>query len=91
MRNPEGSVEVGNEVTGSNFVSPGLGHGFEKRNHLLPLDRREPLEEIVNRISRLQVIERRLHWHPCPGETGRPTHDLGVRRDDLPLHEVNVE
>ncbi len=62
------------------------GGGFEESDDVLPFHSGEPLEKLVNRIARFQVIKQRLHRYACPGKTRRTAHDLQVSRNDFPFH-----
>src|SRR4051794_16057937 len=49
---------------------------------LLAADRRKMIQERIERLSALEVVEKRLHRHPGPYEDGSASEDLGIGMDD---------
>jgi len=45
---------------------------------LIAADAREVSEELVEGITRLEILQEGLHWNPSPDENQGPAHDLGV-------------
>ncbi len=46
-------------------------------------DRWEALEELIQGVVQLQLLEQRLHWHPCSAEHGRAAEDPGIDDDEI--------
>ena len=44
-------------------------------------DRRKPLQEVFQRIAACEVLDQRLHRHPCPAEYGHPMHRFRIASD----------
>ena len=45
---------------------------------MLASDGRELPQEFMERVTSLEVVEQRLHWHSCANEDWRAAEDLGV-------------
>ena len=58
---------------------------FHEGNDLLSFHGGKPVEKLVNRIARLQIVEQRLNGHARTGKTGRAAHHVAVNVDDSSL------
>ena len=67
-----------------NLVKKGLilGH-FKEPNRLLALNARERLEELVEGVSGLYEVEKRLDGHASSRKTRGAVHDLRVNRHNI--------
>jgi hypothetical protein len=63
-----------------------LLHLLQDCHDLLVSHGRKALEEVSNRVARLQIVEQGLDRNAGSPENGRSTHDLGVGYYDLCLH-----
>ena len=51
-----------------------LRSSLKKCNYLSARNRREPGQEIIAVVTRLQIIEKGLYWHAATGKNRRPAH-----------------
>jgi len=49
-------------------------------------DRREVGEKVSQRMTAVEVVEKRLHRHPRANKARRSAHDLGIDGDDARFH-----
>jgi hypothetical protein len=63
---------------------------FEKRDNLLALHAGEALEELLDRITRLQVIEQASRRDTRASKDGFTAENFGILSDDL-AHRRNLE
>lgn len=61
---------------------------LEERYSLLALHRGKTEEEIVDRVTSVDVVEQGLHGHARPGEYWSSTHDVRRSVDDGYAHTV---
>src|SRR6266581_9631185 len=60
-----------------------LSRFFQESDHLLALYAGESLEELLDRITSLQMIEQTLHRHARPSENRLTAQNLRVLRHDV--------
>ena len=73
----------------SGEVQPFAGF-FKKFHDLLTPYRREVFHEVVNRIARLEAIQKRPHQDSRARKHGHPTENVRITNDDTGNHEPNV-
>ena len=64
-----------------------LSRFFQESDDLLALYAREPVEKLLDRIARFQVIEKTLHRDASSGENRLPAKNFRVLRDDA-AHDI---
>jgi len=67
------------------FDKPVLGL-LEEFDDLVPCDRWEAFEKLVDRVASLKIIKQRLHRHARPAKDRGTTHDLGIADYNWLLH-----
>src|SRR5262245_28493568 len=63
---------------------------FERRDCLLPTDRRKALQEVVDRVPCLEVIVERLYWHACADKDWRAAQDVRITVYDRRRHDCDL-
>ena len=63
---------------------------FQESDDLLALYTREPLEELLDRIARFQVIEKTLHRDASSGKNRLPAKNFRVLRYDAAHNKQNT-
>ena len=63
---------------------------FQESDNLLPRDRWKTCEKVIDRLTRFEIIEQRLHGNPRAGKYRRAIHDLGAARYDGLFHFSNL-
>jgi hypothetical protein len=64
-----------------------LSRFFQESDDLLALYAREPVEKLLDRIARFQVIEKTLHWDASSGKNRIAAKNFRVLRYDA-AHET---
>jgi hypothetical protein len=59
-----------------------LSRFFQESDDLLALYAREPVEKLLDRIARFQVIEKTRHRNASSGKNRLPAKNFRVLRDD---------
>jgi two-component sensor histidine kinase len=67
-----------------------LSRFFQESDHLLALYARESLEELLNRITSLQMIEQTLHRHASSSENWLPAKNFRILRYDAAHETQNI-
>ena len=67
-----------------------LSRFFQESDHLLALYAREPLEELLDRIARFQMIKQTFHRHARPSENRLTAENLRVLRYDAAHADQNT-
>ena len=57
-----------------------LSRFFQESDHLLALYAWEPLEKLLDRIARFQMIEQTLHWDASTGENRLAAKNFRILR-----------
>ena len=86
-RSMHSSIRAFTSARGGQFA---LGRRFEEGDHLLPADRGESFEEVVNRLAAFDIIEQRLHRNASACEYRRSAHHVPVARNNLSLNEPTI-
>jgi hypothetical protein len=67
-----------------------LSRFFEESNDLFALYAGEPLEKLLDRIARFQMIEKTLHRHPSSGKNRLSAKNFRVLRYDAAHDDENT-
>jgi hypothetical protein len=63
---------------------------LEKIDDLFPAYRRKAAQKIINRVPRLEIVEKGLDWHTSAGEHWRTAHYIGVPGDHGVFHGLRL-
>ena len=67
-----------------------LSRFFQESDHLLAIYAWEPLEELLDRIARFQMIEKTLHRDASSGKNGLTAKNFRILRYDTARDDQNT-
>ena len=67
-----------------------LSRFFQESNHLVALYAGKSLEELLNRITSLQMIEQTLYWNAGPSEDRLAAKNFRILRYDAAHADQNT-